>query len=102
MPLTMAQHTRRRVQNASAPQWEPYNVSQTIVYLALLPHLRIGRLLPVTTWAAGNYIYHVHASKTGGTTVEHVLRDLTTDKDLPRSVTMCQTEVSTGNLVLQE
>eukprot|EP00045_Choanoeca_perplexa_P007964 m.72975 g.72975 ORF g.72975 m.72975 type:complete len:400 (+) comp14298_c0_seq5:76-1275(+) len=49
-------------------------------------------LLPMTTWSNSEYIYHVHASKTGGTTIEHILRDLTTSEDLPKSVTMCQTE----------
>eukprot|EP01147_Barroeca_monosierra_P004251 gene4251-6577_t len=51
------------------------------------------RTVPLTTWDDKQLYYHLHISKTGGTTLERILKDMMTSDDIrPPGMTMCQTE----------
>eukprot|EP00043_Microstomoeca_roanoka_P011852 m.112160 g.112160 ORF g.112160 m.112160 type:complete len:418 (-) comp15317_c0_seq2:93-1346(-) len=49
-------------------------------------------IVPISTMDSHQVYYHVHISKTGGTTLEHVLQQLPSHPSIPEGVTLCATE----------
>ncbi|EGD76527.1 hypothetical protein PTSG_07644 [Salpingoeca rosetta] len=49
-------------------------------------------VVPITTWDDTQVYYHLHISKTGGTTLEHIVQQLVRHPASPAAMTVCKTE----------